>query len=137
MLNPADEAALRYLPWHWEGAYSFAVVDDTWTGSLEQVSGDLAPAYDVSALTGRKAFGPIQPGGPHRDARLGCFGPEDLSHPLGVRGSRAGTRLNEGLVGSTSAVQRAQRQKTVCQDWRLIFRLRAHHGSLFAPPRAA
>jgi hypothetical protein len=31
MLNPADEASLRDLTCHWEGAYTFAVMDDTWT----------------------------------------------------------------------------------------------------------
>lgn len=47
MLNPADEASLRDLTYHWEDAYSFAVIDDTWTAT---------PAEDpASVLTAESA----------------------------------------------------------------------------------
>lgn len=33
MLSPGDEASLRDLSYHWEGAYGFAVIDGVWTAT--------------------------------------------------------------------------------------------------------
>jgi hypothetical protein len=44
MLNPTDEAALCDLSWHWENAYTFAVVDDTWTASPADNPADILTA---------------------------------------------------------------------------------------------
>jgi hypothetical protein len=50
MLNPADEAALRDLSWHWENAYTFAVVDDTWTAAPADSPADILTAESASEL---------------------------------------------------------------------------------------
>jgi hypothetical protein len=33
LLSAADEASLRDLAYHWDGAYSFTVVDHVWTAT--------------------------------------------------------------------------------------------------------
>lgn len=50
MLNPIDEAALRDLSWHWDGAYTFAVVDDTWTATPADSPTGILTADSASEL---------------------------------------------------------------------------------------
>jgi hypothetical protein len=50
MLNPADEAALRDLSRHWEDAYTFAVVDDTWTATPAANPADILTAESAWEL---------------------------------------------------------------------------------------
>ena len=50
MLNPADEASLRDLTCHWEGAYAFAVVDDTWTATPTDDPADVLMADSAFEL---------------------------------------------------------------------------------------